>query len=167
MALKLAAVFSDHMVVRRTRGPGVRLGGAGRRVSVAMAGHAARAVVGEDGRWLARLPRMDAGGPFDLTVSGAQTVVLKDVMVGEVWLCSGQSNMEWPVATSNNGVQETAAADYPNIRLFSVPRKAELPPATDVVGAWSRCTPETIGLFSAVAISSAAKIHRKTGPPSA
>jgi sialate O-acetylesterase len=167
MRLKLPAVFSDHMVLQH----GIPLpvwGWAkpGQTVAVAIAGRTAEAVAGDDGRWMARLPPLAAGGPFTLHVAtDGKAIAVEDVMVGEVWICSGQSNMEWTLASARDGAAETAAADYPNLRLFSVPHVAETTAQADVKAAWCRCRPDTAGAFSAVGYFFGRELHRKTGMP--
>ena len=103
------------------------------------------------GDWSFHFAPQPAGGPHEMTIEGENKIVLTDLLFGDVWLCSGQSNMEWPVAQSNNADLEIAAANYPNIRLFSVPNRMAFSPEADLeAGAWQLCTPETIADFSAV-----------------
>lgn len=126
-----------------------------------------------DGAWLARIQTPQAGGPYSLTVaSGEDSVTFTDVWIGEVWLCSGQSNMEFPLANQGkwktgveNDEQEIAAAHYPFIRMFNVAHAAAKTPVQDVAGRWEVCTPETAGHFSAVAYYFARKITQETGYP--
>ncbi|MDD9972828.1 MAG: sialate O-acetylesterase, partial [Candidatus Poribacteria bacterium] len=80
------------------------------------------AVADANGNWQAKLPAMAAGGPYTLRITGRNTLELTNVLFGEVWVCSGQSNMEWPVSASNNSEEEIAAAMYPKVRLFHIPR---------------------------------------------
>lgn len=126
----------------------------GEPVTVTLDGRTARAEAGADGQWRARLPAHAAGGPYDLVIAGHNTITLHDVLVGEVWLCSGQSNMEH---TINGDLKPDAAqaalreADHPQIRLFTV-KKASLSagPSSNLSGAWLVCGPTTAGDFSAV-----------------
>ncbi len=105
----------------------------------------------EDGRWLVELDGLEAGGPFTLeAVAGDQTIAVDNVLVGEVWICSGQSNMQWPLTRTFEAEKAIAAADYPQIRLFTVPRRGADEPETDVEGSWAICSPETAADFSAV-----------------
>ena len=145
MAFTLASVFSDHMVLQR----GIRIpvwGSAepGDKVTVQFAGQTKSAKAGPDGGWRVTLASLPASHEArDLTVRSTlapQPVTLTDVLVGDVWVCSGQSNMQWPVGSSNNAPAEIASADYPNVRFFTVPCKAELRPGVAIEGAWSRCT---------------------------
>jgi sialate O-acetylesterase len=121
------------------------------------------------GQWAGSIGPLTAGGPYDMTVSGKNTVVLHDVLVGDVWLASGQSNMEFPLEGSGEwktGVyhaeQEVAAAHYPRVRLFKVQRKVAFSPAQDVDGdGWVAVTPDTVGNFSAVAYLFGRELHER------
>ena len=93
---------------------------------------------------------MKPGAPREMTIQGANTIKLVDVLVGDVWLGSGQSNMQWAVRQTNNADQEMASAKFPEIRLFYVPRKPSAIPVDDVDAKWVVCTPETVKEFSAV-----------------
>jgi len=149
--VKLPAIFSDNMVLQRDiTVPIWGWGEPGEKVTVTLAGTKATAVADADGKWLVKLPAMKAGGPVEMTVSGNSTVTVKNVLIGEVWLCSGQSNMAWPVSEAANAKQEIAAANYPNIRFFSVVRTAAASPQEDCKGIWTDCRPETAKNFSAV-----------------
>jgi sialate O-acetylesterase len=102
------------------------------------------AVAGSDGKWMARLPALSAGGPYEMRVSGPAEATVSDVQIGDVWICSGQSNMEMGIKMVNNATQEVASANYPLIRLFTVPRRALNRPVETVGGQWLVCSPETI-----------------------
>ena len=159
----LYRVFTSHMVLQRER-PIVISGTAepGKVVEVAFAGRSRNAVAGPDGEWSAEFPAMEAGGPHMLTVSGAAgsaPVVLEDILIGEVWMCTGQSNMEMPVFSENpffrtlNAEEELRHADYPRIRLYNsmlTRRLAPEGPLTDEAGfGWQVCNAETAADFSA------------------
>lgn len=148
----LPAVFGDHCVLQREQRIAV-WGRAepGERITVRLAARSASTSTGDDGRWRVDLPALKAGGPHVLSVAGRKTLRVRDVLVGEVWICSGQSNMQWPVSASNDAQAETAAADHPEIRLFTVPHRAALEPREDVNARWAVCGPATVGRFSAVA----------------
>lgn len=103
------------------------------------------------GRWLVRLSPLKAGGPFTMTIAGKNTVTVTNVLVGEVWLCSGQSNMEFPLGRAANGPEAVAAARDPQLRLFTVPRAAADAPRTEITGVWKESAPDTATNFSAVA----------------
>ena len=109
---------------------------------------------------------MTAGGPFILTVQGKKPVVIKDVMIGEVWIASGQSNMTFSLDGAENAATELPNANYPQIRLFTVPKKIALSPQQNTLPAhWEICSPDTAKRFSAVAYFFAREIHRKTNVP--
>ena len=109
------------------------------------------ATVDKDGKWMLETRALPVGGPYTMKISGAKKVItLKNVMSGDVWICSGQSNMQWTVARSNNAKKEIAAANYPNIRLFQVRRTVSAKPLDKVQGKWAKCTPATVKYFSAV-----------------
>jgi len=119
----------------------------------------------ENGKWMVKLKTPKAGGPYSLTVKGENTIKLKNILIGQVWLCSGQSNMRWPVMGSNNSQQEIAAADYPNIRLFTVERQTSNVPVADCNGLWTVCSPKTVGNFSAVAYFFGRELHKQLDVP--
>lgn len=144
-------LFSSDMVLQRgIEAPVWGWAEPGERIDVSMQNRRAVVTADPSGRWMASLGPFEAGGPFTMTITGPETVTLEDVMVGDVWICSGQSNMEWPVAASNNAEQEIAAAEHPNIRLFTVPKRISLTPQETVKGHWTKCSPETVRRFSAV-----------------
>lgn len=99
------------------------------------------------GKWMVKLKPLKAGGPFVLRINELE---IKNVLVGEVWICSGQSNMEWQLKNTSNAAADIAAAKYPMIRLFTVPRSEVAKPETEVKGSWKECSPETVPNFSAV-----------------
>ena len=150
--LKLHGLFRDNMVLQcdapvpvwGTTEPG-------QSVTVAVGAQKKSAVADNGGRWKIVLDPLKPGGPVEMTVSSKETLTIKNVLIGEVWLCSGQSNMGWTVRLSLNPDQEIAAANYPKIRLFSVPRRESETPQSDVDGSWQECTPKTVINFSAVA----------------
>jgi sialate O-acetylesterase len=119
-----------------------------------------------NGNWSVDLPPMPAGGPFTLTIHGKKDIVLRDVMVGEVWIASGQSNMAFALNDATGGSEELRKADYPNVRLFMVPKKpAAAPQPNTLPASWQICTPETAKEFSAVAYYFARDLHRKLNVP--
>ena len=163
--MKLAALFCDHMIFQRNQVVSVwGWDTPGTEVTVSVAGGRGTARAGADGKWLAKLPSMPAGGPHEMTVAGTQTLVVRDVMVGEVWIASGQSNMEFPLSQSNSA-DKAKDAIYASIRLFTVPRSAEVEVQTDVNSRWVVCSPETASPFSGVAYLFGLELHRKLGVP--
>jgi sialate O-acetylesterase len=147
----LPHIFGSHMVLQRDRAiPVWGWADAGEEVQVKLADQpAVSATAGPDGAWRVNLPPQQAGGPVALTVTGKNTIALEDVLIGEVWVCSGQSNMEMTVASSMNFDQEKAEANHPQIRHIKVPRVPAGYPAKDFDAAWQVCTPDTVGGFTA------------------
>jgi len=151
--LRLPSLFGSHMVLQREQPVPVR-GRAhpGATVTVSIRDQTRQAIAAEDGRWTVTLSALTLGNPATMTVaSGDQTRVFSDVLVGEVWICSGQSNMFWPVAQCLDPDLETAAARYSQLRLFQVPISASAEPQEDVQAQWKLCSPESVTTFSAVA----------------
>ena len=165
--VRLAGVFGDHMVLQRHEP--IRVWGtaaAGEAVQVSLQQSLGRAVAGADGRWWVQLPPLPAGGPHELTVSGSNTVVLRDVLIGDVWLCSGQSNMEWPLSLSHDAAQAIAEADLPLVRHLKIAKRPSLSPQADVDRQpWLVSQPGTAGEFSAVAFHFARRLQRELGVP--
>ena len=122
----------------------------GEKVTVKLQGQDV-STTAKDGKWRVELAPLKAGGPFELTIAGENTVTLKNILVGEVWIASGQSNMQWSVKQVGEPEQTIAGSANPEIRLFTVPRQGKPQPQSDVSGAWSECDPKTVPDFSAVA----------------
>jgi len=164
--VRLPHVFGDHMVLQADMP--VRIWGwadPGEKVTVTVAGRTAATAATDSGRWEMELPALKAGGPVEITVAGKNTVRIRDVLIGEVWLASGQSNMEMPVAGVLNTAEEIQAANFPEIRLFHVPRRASPTPQDDVDAAWEVCSPQTVPRFSAAAYFFGREIHRRLKVP--
>jgi len=117
---------------------------AGETVTVQLGTASQTALANERGEWKVTLPAMPAGGPYSLTVSGSSTVTYDDVMIGEVWLCSGQSNMEFGLGQVKNASEEVAAANHPGLRLLMVQNRWTPLPQADMDGTWKVCAPETV-----------------------
>jgi sialate O-acetylesterase len=171
----LAPLFGDHAVLQQGM-PAPVWGRAepGEHVTVSFAGRQVGATAGADGRWTALLgPLPAAAEGADLVVAGPKSALTRhDVVVGEVWLCSGQSNMEFPVNDSHNGqfilqnaAAEVAAARDPLIRQFEVGRRPAPAPADEAEGSWAPCSPETVGKFTAVGYFFARELRRRLGVP--
>jgi sialate O-acetylesterase len=155
--VKPHALFSDGMVLQqRVQCPVWGTADPGEEISVSLSTQgevvSTKPVrADKDGKWRIDLPTLSAGGPFQMIIKGKNTVTLKDVYVGEVWICSGQSNMQWTVNQGGGNVKEVVAnSKNPKIRLFTVPRKGADQPQTDVAAKWQECGPDTVGTFSAV-----------------
>jgi len=165
-AVKLPAVIGDHMVLQRDmKVPIWGTADPGEKVTVTLGDRQAVATADADGRWMVRLDPLKAGGPFEMTVAGSNRITLKDILVGEVWVCSGQSNMAMQVKTAANAHQEIAAANYPDIRLFTVARLVAAAPQSDTKGTWVACSPQTVGDFSAAAYYFGRHLHKELNVP--
>jgi sialate O-acetylesterase len=150
--VKLPSVIGSHMVLQRDR-PLTIWGWAdpGEQVTVKLDAQKVSAKADDTGAWKVKLGPVKADGkPHTMTISGKNEIVLEDILIGEVWLGSGQSNMEWSINASRGAKENLAAADRPTIRLFHVPKVQNTKPAADVAAKWNICSPETLGKFSAV-----------------
>ena len=166
--IKLAAVFTDHAVLQRDAVvPVWGTAKHGEKLTVTFHGQSVVTKADHDGHWRVDLAPMSASAtPADLVVDGNNTVTLHDVLVGDVWLCSGQSNMEWPVRLSDNAPTEIATANFPLIRHFKVAQQmAHDQPADDVTGSWTVCTPDTAPHFTAVGFFFARDLQLNLGVP--
>lgn len=167
----LPHIFSSSMVIQRDM-PVPVWGWAdpGEKVTVKIGDNVVSASADSKGSWTVKLPAMKAGGPFEMTVTGKNTIKLTDILAGEVWVCSGQSNMEMGVGMVMNGKQEIADANYPQIRLFQILKKTSGQPVKDVDATWKVCTPETIaeggwGGFSAASFFFGRELYKKLNVP--
>jgi len=151
--LHLAPIFTDHAVLQRDKPiPVWGRADAGQKVTVEFRGQTAGTVTDSQGQWQVTLPEMKADGDAaDLVVTAEKTITLRDVVVGEVWLCSGQSNMEYTVDKVNEAARAIAAADFPMIRHIKIPRALASGPVRVVDAAWQPASSQTVGDFSAVA----------------
>ncbi|MGC3957620.1 MAG: hypothetical protein QM813_06625 [Verrucomicrobiota bacterium] len=143
--VRLPSVFSDHMVLQQ--GKSVQIWGwavAGEKVEVEIAGQKVSTTANAKGEWRIALSALKAGGPYTLTVRGLNKLEFTDVLIGEVWLCSGQSNMEMGVALCDGAEQAIAAADQPQIRLLPVPNRWMPQPQSDIEATWRVCTPTSV-----------------------
>ncbi|MDC0274323.1 MAG: sialate O-acetylesterase [Planctomycetaceae bacterium] len=164
--VKLPSIFGDHMVLQREIP--CKIWGwadAGEKVTVKIGEQSHSATADKDGYWRLNLKPLKAGGPHQLTIKGNNEVTFEDVLVGEVWVCSGQSNMAWPVSSANDSDLEALTAKYPNIRLISVPQVGTQEPQSDFHGAWTHCTPETVKGFSAVGYFFGRQLHQTLDVP--
>ena len=164
--VKLPAVFGDHMVLQQgLKNPVWGWASPGEAVTVSIAGQNQAATAGPDGTWRVQLDPLKVGGPFTLTVQGKSTVRFEDVMVGEVWICSGQSNMGFDLRSAYDSDLEIPSANHPNLRLISVPQVGTQEPQRDFKGQWARCAPEVAASFSAVGYFFGLQLHRQLNVP--
>ncbi|MCL4401193.1 MAG: sialate O-acetylesterase [Acidobacteria bacterium] len=164
--VRLPAIFSDHMVVQRGRSvPVWGWADPGEDVTVSIAGRTKKARAGADGKWMVRLSALNSKVPLELSVKGKNTLTVQDVLVGEVWLCSGQSNMALRVSAARDFEKEQAAADLPQIRAFTVASDYAKEPQSDVKGKWIVASPQTVGDFSAAAYFFGRDLHKTLHVP--
>jgi sialate O-acetylesterase len=165
--IRLPEFFSDHMVLQQ-ESPIKVWGWAepNETVAVSIGENTTKATAGDDGKWMAELPAMKASpDAVTVTVKGTTTIELKDVLIGEVWLCSGQSNMEWTVQRSSNSKAEIAAANFPHIRHMKAPRTPSTVPKDDIKTKWEVCSPKTVANFTACGYFMARRLHKELGVP--
>jgi sialate O-acetylesterase len=151
--LKLPVILGDHMVLQQNST--VNIWGwtePGKKVEVTTGwdNQKYKAKADEEGNWTVKVQTIQAGGPYDLTVKADTTLVLNDILLGEVWVCSGQSNMEWTLASAESAPAEIPRANHPDIRLFTVEKRISSRPREDVKGIWEVSSPATAKNFSAV-----------------
>lgn len=159
--VKLPKIFSDNMVLQRD-GPIPVWGwaAANEKVEVRFHDQVKTTKADKNGKWSVRLDAEIAGGPYQLTVKGKSTLSFKNILIGEVWLCSGQSNMEWTVGQSNNAKQEIKSANYPFIRQIKIPHTISSLPLSDFTpNEWQVCDSTTVASFSGVAYFFAKNIY--------
>ncbi|MGE0610471.1 MAG: sialate O-acetylesterase [Pirellulales bacterium] len=166
--VKLPNVIGSHMVLQRDQTlPVWGWADPGEKVTVALGdANQGTATADAGGKWMVKLAPMKSGGdPLTMTVTGKNTIKLEDILIGEVWMGSGQSNMQWSVAQSQNAQEEIAAAEYPQIRLLSVPLVPSGVPANDQASIWQVCNPRSVGNFSAVSYFFGREIHKDLKVP--
>ena len=178
--LSLSPLFTDHMVIQRDKP--VRIFGsanAGEQVVVKFFGKELSTTSGANGRWLAEFAPMSAGGPYDLIVSAEKSILIRDILVGEVWICSGQSNMAFPLKREMHYEKEISGSDLPEIRLFNFnpvawPGGGEFTREAMqrinegeyfIAGPWLSCTPASVSAFSAVAYYFGKELYKNLGVP--
>lgn len=163
----LPSLLADHMVVQR--GLPVHVWGKAaehENISVTFRGEIQTTIADDLGRWSLYLSPGEAGGPFQMVIKALNTIQLNDILVGDVWVASGQSNMEFPIKALANPEAEIAAAQYPKIRIFRVEHSPSDYPRSDVEAkTWAPCTPENVAESSAVAYYFARDLHQKVNVP--
>ena len=162
--VKLPSVIGENMVLQRGQADSIwGWADADEDVTVEFNGQTKSTKAGDNGKWSVKLDPMRQGGPFEMTIKGKNVIKLGNIMIGDVWVCSGQSNMEWNVANSNNADTEIKEANYPNIRLITVPKASKNEPQDNFNGKWEACSPDTVKDFSAVGYFFGRKINQETG----
>ena len=164
--VRVPSLIGDNMVLQQ--GKKVRIWGWANpkeRVAVEIAGNKMSVVTDDGGHWQTMIGPLKSGGPFTLNITGSNALTFKNVLVGEVWVCSGQSNMEWPLVNTNNGADTVAQANFPEIRLFTVQKSTSSSPLDDVKGHWVVTTPDQAAQFSAVGYFFGRELHEKLKVP--
>ncbi len=172
-SVRLPKLVGDNMVLQRDTP--LKIWGwadAGEKVNVSFRDHNVAASANDKGEWSVMLPAQSVGGPFTMNITGSNSITLKNILIGDVWLASGQSNMEFPMANEHgfggvlNEQAEIAAANFPQIRLFTVKRNISLRPVDEIESTgWSETTPENIRQFSAVAYFFARELYQRYHTP--
>lgn len=164
--VKLPALFSDNMVLQRDTSCAVwGWAEAGETITISICHNTVITKADPNGKWMTKLPALKAGGPFTMIVKGKETITIENVLIGDVWICGGQSNMEFQVADVFNRDKEIANAKYPAIRSINIPNKTSGKPKDDVVAKWSVCSPDTVAGFTAVGYFFAREIHTEINIP--
>lgn len=165
--MRLASPYSSHMVVQRdVPVPIWGVDSPGATVRITARNNEWTTTAGTDGRWKIEIGPFAVGAPFEINIQGSETFALQDVLAGEVWLASGQSNMEWPLSSAKDGERDLANADIPEMRLLTIPRNGTVEPVEFVANdGWQPCTPQTAASFSAVAYHFGRELHDELGVP--
>ena len=164
--VKLPSIFSDHMVLQT--GVDVPVWGRaapGEKVTVSIAGQVRETTADKGGKWRIKLDKLAGTNAMTMVVRGKNTIEIKDVLAGEVWLCAGQSNMEMGLGGARDSAREASSANFPAMRTFRVEHSSLAAPADDCIGEWIVCSPQTAGKFSAAAFFFGREIHRELGAP--
>jgi sialate O-acetylesterase len=163
---RLAGVFGDNMVLQRgIPAPVWGWANPGEKITVSFRGQEKSATAGQDGKWLVKLDKMEAGGPFELTVAGKGTCTLKNVLVGEVWVCSGQSNMEFSLGGAHNAKEAIANSTNPMLRHFTLHKASAPVPQADCNGKWEESNPQNSPHFTAVGYFFGEKLQKDLKVP--
>ncbi|MDI1306073.1 MAG: sialate O-acetylesterase [bacterium] len=165
--VRMPLLFSDGMVLQRNKEiPVWGWADANEKIAVHFNKQTKTIKADATGKWMVRLDSEKAGGPFELTITGKNKIIIKDVLVGEVWICSGQSNMEFQMYKTMNSEKEMADSDYPMIRHFGVAQDLSGSPKEDLkAGKWAICSKETVSDFTAVGYFFAKKLYAELKIP--
>ncbi|MBI4977920.1 MAG: 9-O-acetylesterase [Spirochaetes bacterium] len=165
--VKMPQLFSDNMVLQRDAD--IKIFGfaaPGEKITITLSNQKATAVADQTGSWIVKLKPMKAGGPYTIVIQGNNKITLSNVLIGEIWIGSGQSNMEWVVKNTTNSSIEISNAAFPGIRLFTVKKKTLFAPTNDADAVqWAECSPSNVGGFSAVLYYYGRMLHQRLGVP--
>ena len=164
--VRLPALFSDHMVLQRDQANAVwGWADPGEKVALVMGEQKKQAVADDNGKWRLQLDPLPAGGPHKIVIEGKNRVAIEDVLVGEVWVCSGQSNMQMTVNGTFSADLTRLTANYPQLRMITVPLRGTQQPQDDFQGSWQPTTPKTVGNFTAVGYFFGLVLHQALDIP--
>jgi sialate O-acetylesterase len=163
---RLSSLFSDHMVIQRDMPTHIAgTARAGETIQISLANQHLTTRANSEGTWSVTLAPMPAGGPYDLTIHGEGTVIVHDILFGEVWIASGQSNMDFPLQRSDDADKELAQAELPWIRLYNVPKNSAFTPQHEISAKWMLCNATSASEFSAVAYYFAKDLYERLHVP--
>jgi len=164
--IRLPQLIGDHMVLQRDK-PINTWGWCdpGEKITITFNGKSFQTTGDTQGQWKVQLAPMHAGGPYQMTLKGNNRIIINDILIGDVWLCSGQSNMEFPMLLLTNADEEIKNANYPEMRLYTVEKHIALTPVADTKGKWAACSSETVKWFSAIGYFFARDIQQKLHIP--
>lgn len=165
----LPSILSDHMVLQQNSNATIWGWTTSTTETITLTGSWNNVKIitkAEQGFWSVEIPTPNAGGPYSLSIQGHENITLTNIMIGEVWICSGQSNMEWNAKKGFlNAKEEVKIANYPDIRFFQIPKHKSLNPQDNTLGYWTSCTPETMENISAVGYFFGRKLHKDLSVP--
>jgi len=165
-SLHLPAIFSDNMVLQRNFATPIwGTATPNQSITLTIAGQTKQATAAADGKWMIKLDPMKEGGPYELTISGPTSITYKNVLFGDVWICSGQSNMEWQLKSSKDAPVAINSSANPNLRLFTVKKNPAQTPQTDVTGKWDESSAQTSPAFSAVGYFFGLELQKQLNVP--
>jgi sialate O-acetylesterase len=165
-SLHLPAIFSDNMVLQRNFATPIwGMASPNQSITLTIAGQTKQTTAGADGKWMIKLDPMKEGGPYEMTVSGPTSITYKNVVFGDVWICSGQSNMEFQLKSARDAQAAIDASTNPNIRLFTVKKNPAQSPAADVSGKWDESAPQSSPSFSAVGYFFGRELQKQLNVP--
>jgi len=165
-SLHLPAIFGDNMVLQRNYATPIwGTAAPNQSITLTIAGQTRQATAGADGKWMVKLDPVKEGGPYELTVSGPSSITYKNVLFGDVWICSGQSNMEWIVKNSKDAQIAIDSSANPNLRLFTVKKNPAQTPANDVTGKWDESSSQSSPSFSAVGYFFGRELQKQLNVP--
>src|SRR5947209_8443353 len=165
-SLHLPAIFGDNMVLQRNFATPIwGTASPNQSITLTIASQTKQATAGADGKWMIKLDPVKEGGPYELTVSGPTSITYKNVLFGDVWICSGQSNMEFQLKSARDAQSAIDASANPNIRLFTVKKNPSTTPLSDVTGKWDESAPQSSPSFSAVGYYFGRELQKELNVP--